>query len=155
MTKKQQIIAALYAFIRQRSGIEFGNYGDVSSFRAEQRSITKDLHHARRLIRDVELRDSITADDILKAAQHAYSGRLTIVERADGAIAIDYCTGQYFPTEYRRAVCAVMASVLWDYTRANYGAGFEASSGRQITGDELRASFRREYGRAIASRWFN
>ena len=155
MSKKQQIIATLRAFVAQRSGMDWHDYGDVSSFRAEQRSITRDGKEARELLRAIEWRDSITADDIIKASESAYSGRLSIVERADGAVAIDYCAGQYFPTEYRKAVCAVCASLLWDYTRTNYGAGFAQSAGRPITGSELRAQFRREYGRGIASRWFN
>lgn len=117
MDKKQQIIAAMYAFIAQRAGLEFGNYGDVKSYRAEQRAITKDRHDARRLIRDVELRDSISADDILTASRGAYSGRLTLIQHDDGKVSVDYCTGQYFPTEYRKAVCAVMASVLWAWKR--------------------------------------
>lgn len=155
MNRKQQIITALRAFVAQRSGIEFCNYGGVSSFRAEQRSITRDGKEARELLRAIEWRDSITADDILKAARGAYSGRLSIVERDDGAVAVDYCAGQYFPTEYRKAVCAVCASLLWNYTHTNYGAGFAQSAGRPITGSELRAQFRREYGRGLASRWFS
>ena len=188
ISKKQQIIAALYAFLNQRGGLEFCNYGDVSAYRAEQRSITKDGHQARQLIRDVELRDSITADDIIAASKGAYSGRLTIVTRDDGAVAIDYCTGQYFPTEYRRAVCAVMAAVLWDWKRTQcmpaptyqmgdgvsfktrseadaYAARFakdynniismEEKYNGKTAGDFLRSSFRKEYGRGIASRWFD
>ena len=157
MDKKQQIIAALYAFIGQRPGLEYGNYGEPVSYRAEQRAITKDRHQARQLIRDVELRDSISADDIINASKGAYSGRLTIVERAGGAIAIDYCAGQYFPTEYRRAVCAVMASVLWNWKRAQCmpdsfkGATVPPTS----PGDYLRAGFKREYGRGMAARWFS
>jgi hypothetical protein len=58
---------------------------------------------------------------------------------------VDYCTGQYFPTEYRRAVCSVLSSALWDYFRTN-GAD---------TGDDIRRTARRELGRSIASRWFN
>lgn len=137
--RKQAIIDALSAFMNQRSGIEFGNYGNVKAFRAEQRSITKDLHQARALLDAVKWRDGITADDLVKAASGAFSGRLTIRElewkqyapadcpgapcsvdcdhRQFRGFAVDYCTGQYFPTEYRRAVCAVLASALWDYTR--------------------------------------
>jgi hypothetical protein len=153
--EKKQIIAALRAFIAQRSGLEFANYGDVTSYRAEQRSITRDGAQARELLRAVELRDSITAQDIILASKHAFSGRLTIAQRDDGAVTVDYCAGQYFPTEYRAAVCAVCASALWHHMRADYSAGFEQSAGRPVTGAELRAAFRREYGRAIASRWFN
>ena len=156
MNRKEQIIAALYGFVAQRSGIEFCNYGDVSAFRSEQRSITKDGAQARTLIRQVELMGSISADDIIKSAQHAYSGRLSIVER-DGKIVLDYCTGQYFPTEYRRAVCAVMASVLWDWKRTQCMPAQLPTATIRATnpGDYLRASFRKEFGRAIASRWFS
>jgi len=188
MDKKQQIIEALRVFMRQRSGMDFRNYGDVSSYRSEQRSVTKDLHEARELVRAVELRDSITAEDIIEASKRAFSGRLTIVERADGAFDIDYCTGQYFPTEYRKAICAVMAQAIWEWTRTQCMPAPEYVMGDGVTfktrkeADEyaehmsreynniismeerynglsagcwIRKSFRREYGRAIASRWFN
>jgi len=87
MDKKQAIIGALYTFIGQRPGLEYGNYGEPVSYRAEVRSIGKDLTQARQLLRYVELRASITADDIIEAS--------------------------------------------------------------------LRASFKREFGRGMASRWFN
>ena len=143
MATKQQIIDALYKFASQRPGLEFGNYGDVSAYRSEMRSITKDLHQARQLLRAVELRDSITVEQLREGFQ-AYSGRLSIVDTDTGDARLDYCTGQYFPTEYRRAVCAVLASTLWVWARPDYP-----------TGDKLRSYFRREFGRGIASRWFN
>jgi len=150
MDKKQQIIGALYTFIGQRPGLEFGNYGDVPNYRAEVRAIGKDLTQARQLLRYVELRASITADDIIEASLRAYSGRLTITTTDDGKVSIDYCTGQYFPTEYRKAVCAVMSAVLWAWKRDQC-----MPAGIEKPGDYLRASFKREYGRGMASRWFN
>lgn len=197
---KQTVIAALMAFARQRSGIEFCNYGDVSAFRSEQRSITRDLQHVRVLVSAVQWRDSITGDMIAEACKHAFSGRLSIVERftvngkgrfetmqaaraaaqkylpaivaVESVLAVDYCAGQYFPTEYRKAVCAVLASVLWDTWRENMpapsgkvkrvsGSGpfrheSEHDSINGMTpGDYLRATARKEFGRGIASRWFN
>ncbi len=213
--RKQAIIAALRTFMNQRSGIDFRDYGDVKAFRAEQRSITKDLHHARELMRAVEL-SSITADDLLKASKGAFSGRLTIRTNFDWRIAqcdasgkpegwvtgfvsegaardlvqhwrdcgnvtladrariypprnnasIDYVTGQYGPTEYRRAVCAVLASALWEYTRdkckpeptlhhnSETGETLHRYKGMRA-GDWLRAHFRQQFGRGIASRWFS
>lgn len=217
--RKQAIIDALARFMNRRSGIKFGNYGDVKAFRAEQRSITKDLHQARTLLMAVARTDGIDADALLKAARSGFSGRLTInmewgwqlvetdtrgkpvgimagfeteaeaVARLDewkankrpaadrhhtrparNRAVIDYCTGQYFPTEYRRAVCAVLASALWYYTRehcmptvgtAPCGSGkAEADKyfdGKKAVsaGDWLRAHFRNEFGRGIAARWFS
>lgn len=159
---KQEIIAALRTFINQRPGLEYGNYGDPVSYRAEVRSIGKDLAHARELLRFVELRDSITADAIIKASEGAFSGRLTIAEK-NGKVAIDYCTGQYWPTEYRRAVCAVMASAIWSWMRDECmpAPDKETMADEPKTyrgaraGDFLRHAARREFGRGIAARWFN
>jgi hypothetical protein len=122
---KALIVAMLHKWIAQRPGLEFGNYGDRTSYRAEMRSIGKDLQHARAMLARVEWADSIAAEDILRAAQSAYSGRLKITEKG-----IDYCTGQYWPTEYRAAVCAVLSSALWHYWADNLPepSGFEVSA---------------------------
>jgi hypothetical protein len=208
--RKQAIIAALRTFISQRPGLEFGNYGDVRAYRSELRGITKDLHDARELMRAVELSDSITADDLLKAAQRAYMGRLSLyldtrrkalvpgdTWDSSHGIGCHYVTGQYWPTEYRKAVCSVLASALWEYTRekcmppvsgyqvcpwdrskrvhpgllfdtrteadswlkdklggSDWGHVTEQYAG-QSAGDWLRAHFRQQFGRGIASRWFS
>ena len=145
---KQQLIAALRAFINQRSGIDFRNYqsGDWKasreSFLGDYLPILKRGRQARALLRAVEFRDSITVENLMEASR-AYSGRLQFVENEKG-VAVDYCKGQYFPTEYRNAACAVLAQCLWDYWRPDYK-----------TGDEIRKQARREFGRAIANEWFN
>ena len=114
LSERDRMLIALRAFIHQRPGLEPRNYGDVSSYRSEMRSITKDLHDARALLDYVEPRADITADMLREAFRSAYSGRLSWdAERG----ALDYCTGQYFPTEYRKAACAVLASAIWDYLR--------------------------------------
>jgi hypothetical protein len=169
---KRAIIAALDRWIRQRPGLEFGNYGDRKAYAAELRSITKDGTQAKTLLRAVERRDGITAEMLVKAAEGSFSGRLSITER-NGKVVIDYSTGQYWPTEYRRAVCAVLASALWDYWRECRPSGpnretlkdgtvrYWLASARRgkgdfvSAGDWLRGKAREEFGHAIASRWFN
>lgn len=167
---KESLISALYAFTAQRSGINFRDYqsGNWSESRAafigDYRPILKHGRHARALIRAIELRPSITAEDLLEASDHAFSGRLQFRTREDGACAVDYTTGQYFPTEYRNAVCSVCASALWNYWRANMPKGklvhnsetgetFERYDGLRA-GDWIRRQARREFGRGIASIWF-
>lgn len=168
MERKQVLMQALRAFVNQRPGLEFGNYGDVRLYRQESRQIQRDRQDALELVRAVAWRDSISIDDILSAAKSAYSGRLSITDTGKG-FRIDYCAGQYFPTEYRKAVCAVMAAALWEYQRRN----MPKPSGKPIVrtndagtfehdningktpGDWLRSSFRREFGSSIARRWFD
>lgn len=165
LSERERILSALSAFIRQRPGLEYANYGDPTAYRSEMRSITRDRHQAETLLAAVSWRSSITAEK-LKEAFRAYSGRLTW----DGG-KLDYCTGQYFPTEYRRAVCAVLAQALWDYYRdqcmpkptiRKTRAGFQGKGGTVeetydglSAGDYLRRALRREFGRALAARWFN
>ena len=138
---KPQLIQALRAWVAQRPGLEFGNYGDWPAYRSEVRSIGKDLQHARKLIDYVAWHDSITAEMILDAAK---SGRLSIV--VDGnKVRVDYCTGQYWPTEYRPAVCRLLSSVIWYWMRAN---------DPRRSGEMIRKTARRELGASIARRWF-
>lgn len=162
-TRKKAIIEALTRFAEQRPGLDFRNYGSVPTFRSEQRAIARDLREARVLLRAAALDNRVTADGLLEAARSAFSGRLSIegdYEFAIGDIRIDYCVGQYWPTEYRKAVCAVLASALWyaareeiTADRANdaHGTMYQHAS----VGDALRAHFRRRFGAPIQRRWFN
>lgn len=141
--EKSTIIKLLDRFISQRSGMEWADYGSRESYMGDYRRILKDGKTARRLLRDVEL-SSITAE-ALSEAFRAYAGRLALIEdpnTEDGA-RLEYCTGQYFPTEYRAAACAVLASALWEYHRNDYPAI-----------EDLRKRFAKHYGRDIANRWF-
>jgi hypothetical protein len=135
---RTEILEALARFVAQRSGIDGRNYGGSrEAFLGDYRRILRDGRDARALLRVVELStclpDSILAD-VLK------SGRLTW----DGK-RLDYCAGQYFPTEYRAAVCRALASVLWNYW----------GDGGRYTAEQIRAAAKSNLGRGIAKRWFN
>lgn len=178
---KTSIIEALHGFIRQRPGLDYGNYGDPQAYRAEMRSITRDLNHARTLLRHVELL-GVTGQELVDAAS---TTRLNIQQVDRERVRIHYTTGQYFPVEYRAAVARLCASALWDWVRdkampdpAYVVAGKKSYSTREdaeymaqhylptvasievrfdglSAGDWLRRYFRREFGRGIASRFFN
>ena len=153
MPSKSTILAALDAWIRQRPGLDYGNYGDWTAYRSELRSIGKDLQHARAMLNYVAWHDSITAEMILDCAR---SGRLSIV--VDGnKVRVDYCTGQYWPTEYRPAVCRLLSSVIWHWMRENapVDAGpTDKFSNLQNVGPWIRKQASRELGTSIARRWF-
>lgn len=147
MTKKA-IIAALRAFIAQRPGLDYANYGDPKTYNAEARSIRRDGATARQLLAVVEAREEITSEFLQAACKSAFTGRLSLVEKGD-KVGVDYCTGQYWPTEYRAAACAVLAQALWDDERRHRPAGEEKP------GDAMRRNFRLMFGRAIQKRWFD
>jgi len=136
---KEQLIQGLYRFVAKRPGLEFGNYGDARLYRAELRAITRQRHEAERLLAAVALRQGITADDVLRFTG---GGRLTW-----GGKEWDYTAGQYWCTEYRRAVAVHCASILRRY----WGDGMTGDG----IGEKLRKIARNELGRGIASRYFN
>lgn len=178
--ERDQILQALSAFIARRPGLQPGNYisswNDTAgrkAYRAESRQITRDRHDAEHLLREVSL--SGMPLETLREAFRAYSGRLKLFENAQGGVALDYHAGQYFPTEYRRAVCAVLAQALWDYHREDYAASARRCAKHRIrdgelhvggviykdcdacesAGDAIRRNFRRRFGARFARRWFD
>lgn len=146
---KQELCNIIRAFIAQRSGIDRRNYQSdwrdvegAAAFRADYREILRDGRDARRLLEYVESRDGIPAENIFGATNG--NGRLEWVSRGE-KIGLDYCTGQYFPTEYRAAACSMLAAIIRrflydDYRCENY--------------DDVRKAARRIFGRGLAGRWF-
>jgi hypothetical protein len=130
---------ALAAFVSQRSGMDYRNYGDRDAFMGDYRPILRHGKHARSML--AYLRWRTLAPDFL--ASVADNGRLTWdATRGEW----DYCTGQYFPTEYRRAACRLLASAvekLWD-----------ADAGGCVSRDDIVRQAQREFGPAIARAWF-
>ena len=141
---KQTIIDALRAFLATRPGFDPGNYATRASYLSEMRQATRQRNEALRFLRDIELRDSITWQDIFDATR---GGRIDMQLVGDGC-SVSYTAGQYYPLEYRAAVARLAANVLWAWKRDHC---MPADQGA----DWLRASFKREYGRGLASRYFS
>jgi hypothetical protein len=97
-------------------------------------------------LRALEIYNQITGEDIIRASEHAFSGRLSINVTNDGLVSIDYCTGQYFPTEYRKAVAAICASTLWTFYRNQCG---------YATSDRIRQAAKRDFNSTIVRHYFN
>ena len=130
-------LSALRKFARSRPGFDLRNYGSVSSYRSDVRRAGRQLSDAERLIWFCEMYD-------IEPDYSAYSGRLT--PSGDG---FDYCTGQYYPTEYRAAVAACCAKAIWYLWRDNMPAGIDNA------GEYLRRKAVAEFGRGIGRRWFS
>lgn len=118
---KSDILDALKNFVNQRPGFDWCNYSSMSNYRGDQRPVQKQRLIAHDLIRWVAWHDTITAEMILAAAEHNFSGRLSIAyDPETRECEVDYCTGQYWPTEYRLAVVRVLAGLVWDWLRKDY-----------------------------------
>lgn len=131
-------LRAIATYAAQNPGLDFRDYGGgfgsvadhkraVSGYRTDARRITRDLQRCRDAMRSC-VAYRITDDDVIEAARHTFSGRLTLTRRDDGRIGIDYCTGQYWPTEYRAACAAVLEQVAREaYRRAEEEAREEVA----------------------------
>ncbi len=137
---KPTLTNLIHKFISQRSGIEWRNYmrdgndtAGRAALRADYSRILKHGRDARALLRAVEL-SSITAESI--TGHLTGGGRLSLEGER-----LEYVTGQYFPTEYRAAVCRILADMLITH----YGEG-SIKHARQWAS--------RNVGRGVAARWF-
>jgi hypothetical protein len=104
----------LAAYAAKRPGLEFRDYcrgyGDVdgrAAYFREARSITQDLARVRDALRHA-CAANITDDLLIECSK---GERLTL-ERDGAALRLDYCVGQYWPTEYRGAVARLLESAV-------------------------------------------
>jgi hypothetical protein len=108
-------LCALLDFAAQRPGLDMRNYGTWESYRAEAGYITRQWQTLVNLVR-IASYYQVTDAQVIEASQWAYSGRLTWT-----GTEWEYCTGQYWPTEYRSAAIAVLRAALpIDYAEENY-----------------------------------
>jgi len=137
-TEVNMILNALDAFIRQRSRIDWRDYGNdregLRAYRAEIRSIGKDRKRALTALETVRAMREHSLPALIDSFARAFSGRLEwkvervqvrrartdgkrdrsssnprypiVTEELRGRLA--YTTGQYFPTEYRKAAASVL-----------------------------------------------
>jgi hypothetical protein len=151
-------VVALADFAYQRSGIEPGNYyqtwqdrAGVKAYREEVRSIQADMKRFKRAL-DVAGAEGVTDREVLDAAPHAFSGRLEWRTNAMPGH-WEYTTGQYFPTEYRKAAATVLEVAINIVRRSR-----PAAEQRVTTIAELEALNERNGGHFFESqtiRFFN
>lgn len=98
-------LRAVIFFAAQNPGFEWGNYstGDykqsLKNYRADASPVSREWNKICGLLWQTR---HVMDADVEIAARAVYSGRLSVVQFG-GSWRVDYCTGQYWPTEYRRA----------------------------------------------------
>lgn len=113
--ERAAMLHALRRFINSRPGFEPANYcGAPAAYRADSRRAQRDRRDALTMLDAVIYCDAIGAGQLRDAFRGAFSGRLLW---DPDRRALSYCAGQYYPTEYRAAACAVLASALWAHWR--------------------------------------
>lgn len=101
-------LVALVDYAAQNPGLDYRNYGEPTSYNAESRSIRKDWVRVCEAVQEAA-RAGVGDKEIIEAAPQAFSGRLVWVIPGPNVLGEwQYCTGQYWPTEYRKAVASVI-----------------------------------------------
>ncbi len=148
-TAQTNTVELLNKFVNQRPGLEFANYGDSKSYRSESAEITRDKGDYYELLR-VALRRYDSYRNLAEVVNRYFGNNAGRLQLKDNSL--EYCTGQYFPTEYRPAACRVLVSVIWDSYRDEKN---EAGEPIYKDGHELRKAIRRNFGRRINNNYFN
>jgi hypothetical protein len=115
------VFSALDTWIKQRPGLEYANYGQMAPYRAELRSIAQDKQRAMKALDEARALLPAEPELLADAFKRAFSGRLEWVpaltepsayytERSRGHLS--YTTGQYWPTEYRKAAASVLETYI-------------------------------------------
>jgi hypothetical protein len=110
MKSQENTIDKLIKFVNQRPGLDFNNYGDHRAYNAESREITKDRNDFFELLAVAQKRIGETFEEKLTFNLQKSSGRLVLNDKNE----LEYCTGQYFPTEYRPAANRILAQLLFN-----------------------------------------
>lgn len=139
-------LEALDALAYSRPGLDYANYGDAASFRADQRANMRDAADYR-LLRlyvaptDAELSEAARGSRLSFLPRVSMEHRVCAPARDGLQVTADYCACQYYPREYRAACVRLLARVWW---------------ARQAgTTDDIRRQAARVFGRGIARRWFS
>jgi len=116
-----QTLRMLAAYAAKNPGLDFRDYcsdyrdtNGRAAYFSEARSITNDLRGVRQAILAAYYA-GVTDDDLIECSK---GERLTI-ERTPGGFDLDYCVGQYWPTEYRGAVSRLLIRATHKAARRN------------------------------------
>jgi hypothetical protein len=136
-----KIAKKLIKFVDQRPGLEFCNYGNLRAFRAEQRVVSRQKREFYKLLAGLV---AVSENPDVQLFAAGASGRLTWDTKESRW---EYCTGQYFSTEFRAAACRIVADAIWSALRAQY----HHAPG---SGDAMRADCAQLLGTRLAEKWF-
>lgn len=146
--KREQTLNLLESFLNQSPNLDTANYGgDIAAYRQDYNEhCRRPLEDGRKLLAAVRWRRGISGEDLIAASNRAFSGRLELT-----ADSIHYTPGQFGDTEYRHAVCAVLAAALIDYYRGEFQP---AHDGGIPFMERVRKKLRPEIGRGTVNRYF-
>jgi hypothetical protein len=145
----ETILSALERFINQKPGLDPSNYYSlhdsiqrqrqgIAAYRQELRAIGKDRKRAHKALAEARGLSPARPELLIESFKRAFSGRLEWHEaefipgydetsKSDIQVKtkserLEYTTGQYWPTEYRKAAAAVLEQYVSSWRQAEQAA---------------------------------
>lgn len=146
----------LCAFVNQRDGISFAEYGEDRDpntricYSRDKRSAAQAKKHFFELLYLAQRRlGNQLEDKVIYELTKVSTSRLTLTETGK----LQYITGQYFPTEYRPAAARILANIIWK----DYANETEANTPNPLykDGHAIRKAIGRVVSRSVKSNYFN
>jgi len=135
------LIDAARTFVNSRPGFSPANYNSAKSYRADvaravkQRAAAleelKMLRYGFNAMTAWELLTDESLADIVEIANGKGWGSIKALQTQDGAYRMEFITGQYYPTEYRRAALGWVEEMLNEIRIRNLEEGCRRVSAQQ------------------------
>ena len=103
---RARVIQLLRSLVESRPSLALSSYNAYRAYKDDSNKLSLQLRDARRLLDEIDKRKRITCSAII-AGVDSGNGRLQL---RNGSLT--YVAGQYYPMEYRAAVCAAAARIL-------------------------------------------
>jgi len=145
------MVEKLNAFVNQKPGLDANDYNDSQSYNHTVREITKDRNDYYELLSLFLTRWEGNANVVLTAHLIESDGRLRLIKGRSSLSILEYTTGQYFPTEYRKAANRVLVTLIWQSFRDERIANGNAKTGVTLSGQPVYKDGH-EIRKAIAAR---
>jgi hypothetical protein len=139
-------VELLQSFVNQKPGLEFADYGDVSAYRSEMREITNDRKDFYELL-NVCLMTIENFEQKLIDQLKNNNGRLALKNGK-----LEYCTGQYYPTEYRPAANRILATLIWRNARELYA---DQLNDKMTLRQFINKKYKTQLSRRVLKNYFN
>jgi hypothetical protein len=103
---RKALAQSMVEFANSKPHFDLCNYSSQSGYKSDYNKYKKyaDKNRAYGYWGFLDLLNSLDDDQIEYAFRTAYSGRLSFNNRFE----LEYCTGQYYPTEYQHALNRVV-----------------------------------------------
>lgn len=142
-------VEKLNQFVNQKPRIDPADYGgDSKLYNSTVRDVTKDRNDYYELLSLFLARWGDRANNKLTHLLNHSGSRLVMINGE-----LEYTVGQYFPTEYRKAACKEVATLIWESFRTEKDS--HSSKELYAYGYQIRIAISARVSKRVMKLYFN